>query len=69
MWLSLCLSYFLIVRSDEVFGSDLGVVHPAHCLTRGDVAFFVGDMQLAYAFWPTADQIEVRVRGHEGDQD
>ena len=49
MWLCFCLSYFLIARSDEVFASDSGVVHPAHCLTRGDVAFFAGDVQLAYA--------------------
>ena len=69
MWLCLCLSYFLIARSDEVFASDSGVVHPAHCLTRGDVAFFAGDVHLAYALWPTADKIEVRVRGHKGDQD
>ena len=69
MWLCLCLSYFLIVRSDEVFASDSGVVYPAHCLTRGDVAFFAGDVQLAYALWPTADKIEVRVRGHKGDED
>ena len=69
MWLCLCLSYFLIARPDEVFASDSGVVHPAHCLTRGDVAFFAGDVQLAYALWPTADKIEVRVRVHKGDQD
>ena len=49
MWLCLCLSCFLIARSDEVFASDSGVVHPAHCLSRGDVAFFAGDVQLAYA--------------------
>ena len=63
MWLCLCLSYFLIARSDEVFASDSGVVHPAHCLTRGGVSFFAGDVQLAYALWLTADKIEVRVRG------
>ena len=60
MWLCLCLSYFLITRSYEVFASDSGVVHPAHCLTQGDVAFFAGDVQLAYALWPTAEKIEVR---------
>ena len=49
MWLCLCVSYFLIARSDEVFASDSGVVHPAHCLNRGNVAFFAGDVQLAYA--------------------
>ena len=43
MWLCLCLSYFLIARPDEVFASDSGVVHPEHCLTRGNVAFFAGD--------------------------
>ena len=69
MWLCLCLSYFLTPRSDEVFASDSGVVHPAHCLTRGDVAFLAGDVQLAYALWPTADKIEVLVRGHKGNQD
>ena len=52
-----------------MFASDSGVVHPAHCLTRGYVAFFAGDAQLAYALWTTADKIEVRVRGHKGDQD
>ena len=65
----LCLSYFLIARSDEVFASDSGVVHPAHCLTRGGVASFAGDVQLGYTLWPTADKIEVRVWGHKGDQD
>ena len=39
MRLCLCLSYFLIARSDEVFTSDSGVVHPAHCLTRGMLPF------------------------------
>ena len=68
MWLCLCLSYFLIARSDEVFASDSGVVHPAHCLTRRDVASFAGDAQLAYVLWPTADKIEVRLRGHKGDR-
>ena len=52
-----------------MLASDSGVLHPAHCLTLGDVAFFAGDVQLAYALWPTADKIEVRVRGRKGDQD
>ena len=69
MWLYLCLSYFLVARSDKVFASDSGVVHPEHCLTRGDVAFFAGDVQLAYALWLTADKIEVHVRGHKRDED
>ena len=69
MGLCLCLSYSLIGRSDEVFASDSGVVHPAHCLTGGNVAFSAGDVQLANVLWPTADKIEVRVRGHKGDED
>lgn len=69
MWLFLCRSYFLIARSDGVFASDLGVAHPVHCLTRGDVAFFAGDVQLGCDRSATADKIEVRVRGHKGDQD
>ena len=44
-------------------------MHPAYCLTRGDIALFAGDAHLAYALRPTADKIEVRVRGHKGDQD
>ena len=39
LWLCLSLSYFLIARSDEIFASSSGQVHPAHCLTRKDVAF------------------------------
>ena len=39
IWLCLGLGYFLIARSDEVFAPDSGVVHPAHCLTRGDCLF------------------------------
>ena len=35
---SVCLSYFLMMGSNEVFAADSGAVHPVHCLTRGDVA-------------------------------
>lgn len=62
------LSYFLIVRSDEVF-SCLGVPHPVHCLTRGDVALFAGDVQLGCDRRTIADKMEVRVREQKGDQD
>ena len=44
------------------------MVHPAHCLTRGDVAFFSGDSQLGRLEWSDADRVEVRFRGHKGDQ-
>ena len=30
----------MIARSDEIFASSSGVAHPAHCLTRKDVAVF-----------------------------
>ena len=42
------LSYFLIARADEVFATSSGKVHPAHCLTRRDVALFRGDNRLEY---------------------
>ena len=69
MWLCLSLSYFLIARADEMFAASSGTVHPAHCLTRGDVAFFRGDSQLEYVNWRQADKIEVQFRGHKGDQE
>lgn len=68
LWLCLSLSYFLIARSDEIFASSSGQVHPAHCLTRKDVAFFRGDIQLDYTHWRQADTVEVNFRGHKGDQ-
>lgn len=46
MWLCLGLIYFLITRADEMFAGTSGVAHPAHCLTRRDVAFFHGSHQL-----------------------
>ena len=33
VWLCLCLRYFLVARSEEIF-----VVHDVYCLTRGGVA-------------------------------
>ena len=48
LWLSSCLSYFLLARLDEMFAADSGEVHSAHCLTRGDVAFYVVSTQLEY---------------------
>ena len=40
LWLCLRMSYFFLARSDEVFANGSGVVNPAHCLMRSDVAFF-----------------------------
>ena len=47
LWLSLALGYFLVARSDEIFASPTGVVHPVHCVTRGDVALYAGGRR-----WP-----------------
>ena len=30
----LALGYFFVARSDEIFASPAGAVHPVHCLTR-----------------------------------
>ena len=49
LWLCLCLSCFLMTRSDEMFTADSEVVHPVHSLTRGDVAFFATGTQLRHA--------------------
>ena len=48
--------------------SDKGVVHPVRCLTRGQVAFRLGDRRLEYMDWSEADSVEVLYRGHEADQ-
>ena len=69
LWLCLCLSYFLMTRSDEMFAVDSGVVHPVHCLTRGDVAFFATGTQLRNTRGQQPDKVEVRFKGHKGDQE
>ena len=40
--LSLALGYFFVARSDEIFTSPTGVVHPVHCLTSRDMASYKG---------------------------
>lgn len=52
----------------EVFANDSGVGHPGHYLTRGGIAFVSGDSQLRRLHCSDADRVEVRSRGHEGDQ-
>ena len=69
LWLCLCLSYFLLARSDEMFAADSGAIHSVHCLTRGDVAFYADGTQLEYLRWRQADKVEVRFTGHKGDQE
>ena len=54
--------------SDDVFAICSGVVNPAHCLTRRDVAFFAGDRQLRRLQWSDVDRVEVRFRCNKGDQ-
>ena len=56
------------MRSSEVLAGASGVVHAAHCLTRGDVAFFAGESQLDTQGWHRADRVEVRFQGHKGGQ-
>lgn len=63
------LSFFFITRSDEVFANDAGVAHASHCLTRADVALFSGNVQLGFRNYRKADRVELRFRGHKGDQD
>lgn len=65
----LLLCYFVGARAHEIFQSDRGVVHPIHCLTRIDIAFFDGGRQLEQAEWRRATRTEIRFRGHKGDQD
>ena len=43
-------------------------MNPGHCLTGSDVAFFSGERQLKRLQWSDADRVEVRFRGHTGDQ-
>ena len=59
---------FFVARSDEIFASATGVVHPVHCLTRKDVALYRGGQRLISLQRHQATSIEVRFRGHKGDQ-
>ena len=44
------------------------MVHQVHCLSRGDVAFYSGRKQLPFLRWREVDSVEIRFRGHKGDQ-
>ena len=59
---------FFVDRSDEVFTNGSGVVHPANCLTGSDVALFSGHNQQRRHQWSDVDRVELRFRGHKGDQ-
>ena len=68
LWLCWVWHIFFIMRSSEVLAGASGVVHAAHCLTRGDVAFFAGESQLDILGWHRADRVEMPFRGRKGDQ-
>ena len=57
-----------MARSDEIFASPAGAVHPVHCLTRKDVARYRGERRLTSLQWHQVTSIEVRFHGHKGDQ-
>lgn len=63
------LSYFIGARAHEIFRNDAGKIHPVNCLTRDDVVFFAGDSQLPIARAREATRVEIRFRGHKGDQE
>ena len=67
LWLSLALGYFFVARSDEIFASPTGEVHPAHCLTRGDVALYAGGWRLTSVQAP-GHQHRGSFLGHKCDQ-
>ena len=62
------MSYFFVAKSAKVFTNGSDVVHPAHCLTRRDVAVFSGNSQLRCLHWSDADRVELRLRDHKNDR-
>ena len=58
-----------MTRSDETFAADSLVVHPVQCLARGDVAFFATGTQSRDTRGQQPNSVEVRFKGHQGDQD
>lgn len=68
LWLCLSLTYFLVARSDEIFATTTGGVHPVHCLRRTDVTFYDGERVLRPSQLYRATRVRVRFRGHKGDQ-
>ena len=59
-WLCHGMCNFFFARSDEVFANGLCLVHPVHCLTRDDVAFFHGGGKLRGLQRSDADRVEVQ---------
>ena len=69
LWLCLCLSSFMLARSDEIIAADSGAVHSVRCLTRGDVMFYADCTQLQHMRWLQANRVGVRLKGQKGDQE
>lgn len=68
VWLGLALSYFLLCRASEIWAYNNGLVHSEYCLTRGDLTFFVGPVQLEFSDRRKADRVEVRFRASKTDK-
>ena len=68
-WHWAILFMYFMARSDEIFACSPGVVHPAHCLTRDDVALFAEERWLTSSQWHQATSIEVLFGGHKDDRD
>ena len=70
LWLCLGMSlfFFFNARSEEVVARDGGAVHPTPGVTLADVASYDGKNLLGCLKWRQADRVEVRFRGHKGDQ-
>lgn len=69
--LGLCmmLAFFIGARAHEIFKDDTGRIHPVNCLIRNDIVFFAGELQLPLARAREATKVEIRFRGHKGDQE
>ena len=57
-----------LTRASQKFGETRSRTHETYCLSRADVVFFRGRIQLRVAELPTADRVEVRFRASKGDQ-
>ena len=69
MWLMLANSYFFLGRASEMFAYNDGKIHKDFGLTRGDVSFFCGMVQVsAPGLWRCADRVELLFRGSKGDK-
>ena len=67
VWMGLALSYFLLCRASEMFAYANGLVHLEFCLTRGDLSFFRGPLQVKWSERREADRVEVCFRASKAD--